>query len=392
MARRIGVRPPAVLLSPIVAAPALVGVWSPAILLPGEGTAGSGNEGLEAVLLHELAHLKRGDVLWNWLGHLACAVGFFQPLLWTLARRLEDAGDLACDDYVVHFGGHGRPYARELFRWATLSRGGWREAVAGAGVVRFRSSLGRRIVRILDDSLPRVLEAARGTVLAAAVATVLCLGASALYGFRLAQAEGPTPTLAASAFTASGAREVADTLAQPTSARSAEPRSPEAQPEPSPTEPQEQVREPEPEPLREAEPRREVQGVTPSGWTSQEAYRLYLQGRELRQRGQGDTGNGLVEQAERLERSAREERARQEAAARAAQERREAAAAKEGQARREREFTSDQAYELAQRAEGLAREGELAEAEEVMAGARRVEQEYRARRERSEREESRRRE
>jgi hypothetical protein len=309
--------------------------------------------------LHELAHLKRRDVLWNWLGHLVCALGFFQPLLWVLARRLEDVSDVACDDYVVHFGSCGRSYALELFRWATLSRGGWREAVAGAGVVRFRSSLGQRTVRILDDSLPRALEAARGIVLAAAVVTVLCLGASALYGFRLAQAEGPPPVLPEFAPTPSGDGEVSETLS--------EPRMSAQQADRSRAEQDAGVREREPGPLREAEPRREVQGVTESGWTSEKAYRLYRQGQELRRRRQGDAGNGLVEQAERLERSAREERVRREAAA------------KEAQQQRAREFTSDQAYELVHQAEGLAREGKRAEAEEVMARARRVEQEYRAR-------------
>ncbi|MBN1420856.1 MAG: hypothetical protein JXP34_18945 [Planctomycetes bacterium] len=182
LAARIGVKAPPVLESRRVRAPLLAGVRSPAIVLP-EGDAGDEGEAIDAALLHELAHLKRRDVAWNGLAHLARALLFFQPLVWLLARRLEDASDLACDDTVVACGLRPKAYAHALLAWAARERPSWREALAGAGVIRFRSSLGQRVARILDGSLPRALHA-RVPVIAIVLLAGAGIGATGLLGFQ----------------------------------------------------------------------------------------------------------------------------------------------------------------------------------------------------------------
>ena len=87
---------------------------------------------------------------WNLLARVVCSLGFFQPLVWLLARRLEDAGDEVADDFVLSLGADSRSYAQDLADIAEGFMPSRPEAAAGLGVVRFRSSLGRRVARILD--------------------------------------------------------------------------------------------------------------------------------------------------------------------------------------------------------------------------------------------------
>lgn len=76
-----------------VDAPALHGWLRPAILLPSLLEP----EALRHVLLHELAHLKRRDVLANWVVTIARALHWFNPLVHLAAARLGEERELACD-------------------------------------------------------------------------------------------------------------------------------------------------------------------------------------------------------------------------------------------------------------------------------------------------------
>lgn len=76
--------------------PLLVGVVRPAIILPVTAVHGP-HDRLRMMLAHELAHLKRRDLLWNWLPALAQALLFFHPLVWLASRELRVAQESACD-------------------------------------------------------------------------------------------------------------------------------------------------------------------------------------------------------------------------------------------------------------------------------------------------------
>ena len=103
--------PPVVLVTRSVKGPLLTGFFHPAILLPHSGLPG-GAESSREVLAHELGHLARGDCLWSLGCRIGIAVLFFQPLLWLLARRVEQKAEEVCDDYVVTLTSDRRSYAR----------------------------------------------------------------------------------------------------------------------------------------------------------------------------------------------------------------------------------------------------------------------------------------
>jgi len=140
------VETPEVLVSDEVRSPMLTGFLNPAIILPDSLAECSVDEGLLAVLQHELAHQTRHDCLAKLLADVLCALFFFQPLLRLMATWMEQAADEAADDMVLSGGATAREYARLLCEWAEEHLGPSERAAIGIG--RFRSALGRRVERI----------------------------------------------------------------------------------------------------------------------------------------------------------------------------------------------------------------------------------------------------
>lgn len=179
-----GARAPRLMMSRRVRGPFLAGAWRPTIFLPATHAQDFDDAALRAILLHELAHWARRDLWWNWLARLACAVLWPQPLLWLLCRRLEQVNEEVCDEAVIAGGCSPRQYAGLLLDLAERLSLRPAERAVGAGVVPFRSSLGRRVQQILNASqrgtarLSRGLRAAVGALTFGAVAASLVLVAS----------------------------------------------------------------------------------------------------------------------------------------------------------------------------------------------------------------------
>ena len=152
LCERLRVRAPGLRTSPNVSGPILTGALRPVVIIPHAQQDALLNGALDRVLMHELAHQARRDCLWNLLARAVCTAGFFQPLLWVLARRLEEAGEDAADDRVLAAGADVRAYARDLAIAAERLLLRRPESIAGLGVIRFRSSLGRRVTHVLDTS------------------------------------------------------------------------------------------------------------------------------------------------------------------------------------------------------------------------------------------------
>jgi len=99
--------------SPEIRVPMTWGFLRPAIILPAEADGWPREEQKQA-LVHELAHVERRDWLMQLVGQLACAVYWFNPLVWIAARRLALEAERAADDRVILEGTDSITYANQL--------------------------------------------------------------------------------------------------------------------------------------------------------------------------------------------------------------------------------------------------------------------------------------
>jgi beta-lactamase regulating signal transducer with metallopeptidase domain len=93
--------------------PLATGLLRSTILLPRTAAAWSADR-RRAVLLHELAHIKRNDCRVQLLAQFACAMYWFNPLVWMAAAQLRSEREHACDDEVLRFGAQASSYAAHL--------------------------------------------------------------------------------------------------------------------------------------------------------------------------------------------------------------------------------------------------------------------------------------
>jgi hypothetical protein len=82
--------------------PLLVGFWRPVILFPAELLRQCRLGEIEMMLAHELAHMRRYDLVWSLLNSSLRAVFFFHPLVWLADRQSRAAQESACDELAMH--------------------------------------------------------------------------------------------------------------------------------------------------------------------------------------------------------------------------------------------------------------------------------------------------
>jgi hypothetical protein len=130
------------------------GFMNPVVIVPQE-SEGWSQERLEAVLLHELAHVRRFDSVSQLIAALACAVYWFNPSVWLCARAMRAEAEIAADDTVLLMGIKPSVYARELVRIAA-ELGTRRQPYSTIGVpVMKKSKIESRVQAILDPSTRR---------------------------------------------------------------------------------------------------------------------------------------------------------------------------------------------------------------------------------------------
>jgi HEAT repeat protein/beta-lactamase regulating signal transducer with metallopeptidase domain len=151
--RAAGVRRPVRLLwSHRARVPMTWGIRRPVVLLP-EDARSWNRERIALVLHHELAHVRRVDDLTHVLARVACAMHWFNPLVWWAASRLRDESELACDDQVLRTGARASEYARHLLE--LVSKLGVRSVPVGALPLAQRSRFEGRLLAILDPARRR---------------------------------------------------------------------------------------------------------------------------------------------------------------------------------------------------------------------------------------------
>ena len=110
-------RPVRLLESDDAIVPMTWGVAKPIVALP-TGSDDWPESRARAVLMHELAHIKRKDVLIQTISYLICAFYWFHPLVWLGLRKLRIERELACDDCVIATGQKPTDYAEQLVQIA----------------------------------------------------------------------------------------------------------------------------------------------------------------------------------------------------------------------------------------------------------------------------------
>ena len=104
-----------------VSTPLAAGFGAPFIIVP-DGAEKWSVEHREVVLRHELAHIARGDAVVCLLSGIACAIYWFNPLVWLASRKLRAEQERACDDRVITLGTPAADYAAHLLEVAKSAR------------------------------------------------------------------------------------------------------------------------------------------------------------------------------------------------------------------------------------------------------------------------------
>lgn len=117
-----------VVCSPLVSSPAVYGVWRPTLLLPVSMAADFTADQLDHVFLHELAHVRRGDLWANGWMELAQALHWFNPVVWLAMHRMRLDRELAADVLALSVAGesaaraYGHTILEVLDRWVNRGR------------------------------------------------------------------------------------------------------------------------------------------------------------------------------------------------------------------------------------------------------------------------------
>ncbi len=121
LSARLGVqRAVRVCTSPLTHVPTVAGWLRPVILLPASALTGLSSTQLEAVIAHELAHVRRHDYLVNLLQTLVETLLFYHPAVWWLGARMREEREHCCDDLAVAACGSAPVYAEALLSMEQL--------------------------------------------------------------------------------------------------------------------------------------------------------------------------------------------------------------------------------------------------------------------------------
>ncbi len=94
--RRVALR-----ISDQVISPLAMGIWRATVILPMSTVTGMPKEELEAVIAHELGHIRRWDFVWNLMQTAVESVLFFHPAVWRLSRIVRERREVCCDEIAV---------------------------------------------------------------------------------------------------------------------------------------------------------------------------------------------------------------------------------------------------------------------------------------------------
>ena len=140
-------RPVRILESALVQVPTVIGWLRPVVLIPASALTGLTPRQLEAIIAHELAHIRRYDYLVNLLQTAVEILLFYHPAVWWVSRQVRSEREHCCDDLAIEVTGDAIAYARALTEIETLRSVTPRLVMAADG-----GSLLTRIQRIVGSA------------------------------------------------------------------------------------------------------------------------------------------------------------------------------------------------------------------------------------------------
>jgi len=172
--------PPVALTEAEIAYPLVIGLMRPRLVLPKRAVESLSDNELRHIFLHELAHLKRADLIVGMVCSVLQALHWFNPLVWYGFQRMRQDREYACDALALsHMAEEeARNYGRTLIK---LVQGGSPPVrlVGAAGIAENKSELERRIRMITQHARSGYRLTATGLVLLAICAAVFLTGATA---------------------------------------------------------------------------------------------------------------------------------------------------------------------------------------------------------------------
>ena len=162
--RDAGMRPVRFLLSQSSMEPGMFGVRRPVLLWPEGMSARLSGGQMEAILAHELCHVRRRDNLFAMAQMVVETVFWFYPLVWWMGRRMVEERERACDEEVLAHGRNAETYAESILKICEFCLESPLVCVSGIT----GADLKRRIVQIMSSHFGKKLSLGWKTILAAA--------------------------------------------------------------------------------------------------------------------------------------------------------------------------------------------------------------------------------
>ncbi|GAA4460362.1 hypothetical protein GCM10023093_02860 [Nemorincola caseinilytica] len=176
-------RPVRIMLSERVNVPMMLGALKPVILLPVATINHLTTEQVESIIMHELAHIKRHDYLFNLVQTVVETILFFNPFVWLMSSVIRREREHCCDDLVVSCAADPLHYARAL---ALLEEDRMNNNSLSLAATGSRNQLFDRIKRIMEMKKENIAHR-RYSLVVVAVAAALFIASMTTFTTTFAQ-------------------------------------------------------------------------------------------------------------------------------------------------------------------------------------------------------------
>lgn len=165
--------------------PMLIGLFKPSIYIPDNLNP----EELEAVLIHELCHMKHLDVLWSAIAATVLCLNWYNPVIWISFFMFKRDIELYCDERTLKFTGNKQSYAKLLLKTATKNK-----YVLGTSSLQSGKSDVKQRIKFLAKYKKITALAVIAVILAAAI-SVICLTNATDKNYRPGKTDSVNPNI-----------------------------------------------------------------------------------------------------------------------------------------------------------------------------------------------------